>query len=137
MKWKKEKKINPCVGHELMNIEEEQRTLLTSEKPVGYTVFTSDSTAIKGALRYNQGKPQYSLLDLKSLEPCVRVLEFGANKYARDNWKKGMPREQIIDSMMRHLAALIDGEEIDPESGLSHIGHIQCNALFLGNKNNT
>ena len=89
------------------------------------------------AERLNSGKAEYSLLDLKSLEPCVRVLEFGARKYSRDNWKKGMPREKIIDSMMRHLAALIDGEENDPESGLSHIGHIQCNALFLGNKNNT
>ncbi len=89
------------------------------------------------ALRYNKGKPQYSLLDLECLEGCVRVLEFGAKKYSRDNWKKGLPTTQIIDSLLRHLGAVLRGELIDPESGLSHIGHIQCNALFLGNKNNT
>jgi len=32
--------------------------------------------------------------------------------------------------MMRHLSALMDGEEKDKESGISHIGHIQCNAMF-------
>lgn len=89
------------------------------------------------ALRYNKNKPQYSLLDLIALEPGTRVLEFGAKKYARDNWKKGMPVSQILDSLLRHLAALRSGELIDPESGLSHIGHIQCNAMFLGNPNNT
>lgn len=89
------------------------------------------------AERYNQGKPQYSLLDLTALEPGTRVLEFGAKKYARDNWKKGMPVTQILDSLLRHLAALRSGELIDPESGLPHIGHIQCNAMFLGNPNNT
>ena len=88
------------------------------------------------AMRHNQGKPQYSLLDLTALEPCARVLEFGAKKYARDNWKKGMPVTKILDSLLRHIAALRSGELIDPESGLPHIGHIQCNALFLGNPKN-
>lgn len=77
------------------------------------------------------------MLDLTCMEPGVRVLEFGAEKYARDNWRKGMPISELLDSMLRHVAALERGEWIDPESKLSHIGHIQCNAMFLGNKNNT
>lgn len=31
----------------------------------------------------------------------------------------------------RHLAAWAAGEERDPESGLSHLGHALCNAVFL------
>lgn len=89
------------------------------------------------ATRHNQGKPQYSLIDLNSLEHCAKVLEFGAKKYARNNWQKGMNLTTILDSMLRHIAALNSGEFIDPESGLPHIGHIQCNAMFLGCKNNT
>lgn len=88
------------------------------------------------ALRYNSGKPEYSLLAMDCLEPCVRVLEYGAKKYARNNWRKGMPQTEILDSLMRHVSALLRGEMVDEESGLSHIGHIQCNAMFLANPNN-
>lgn len=82
------------------------------------------------ALRYNEGKVQWSLVDFPSLEPMVRVLEFGMKKYAKDNWKKHMDLDKILDSTMRHIAALNSGESIDPESGLPHIGHIMCNAMF-------
>jgi hypothetical protein len=83
------------------------------------------------ALRYNQGKVEWSLVDYKSLEPMVRVLEYGVKKYARNNWKKGMPATQIIESMLRHTYKLLEGELVDPESGVEHVGHIQCNAMFL------
>lgn len=61
----------------------------------------------------------------------VRVLMFGAEKYAPDNWKKGLDMKEILESMQRHLAALMDGELNDVESGLPHMGHIQCNAMFF------
>jgi Domain of unknown function (DUF5664) len=80
--------------------------------------------------RRNEGKSKWSLVNFKALEPMVRVLEFGCQKYSRDNWKKGLDKTEILESMQRHLAALIDGELIDGESGVSHMGHIQCNAMF-------
>jgi anthranilate/para-aminobenzoate synthase component II len=83
------------------------------------------------AERYNHGKPKFSLIDLPSLVPMVQVLEYGTIKYTRDNWKKGLKVTEIMDSMMRHQAALMSGENFDPESGLSHAGHILCNAMFL------
>ena len=82
------------------------------------------------ALRYNEGKPQWGLVHYDSLIPMVRVLEFGAYKYSPRNWMKPMPTKEILESMQRHLAALMDGEEYDPESGLDHMGHIQANAMF-------
>lgn len=85
--------------------------------------------------RFNEGKPQYSLIDLRSLKPCAEVLAFGAKKYSRNNWKKGQPLTELLDCMLRHISAIQDGEMIDPESGLPHIGHIQCNALFMGGPN--
>lgn len=82
------------------------------------------------SLRYNQGKPQWSLVDFKSLEPMVRVMEYGAKKYARENWKKGLDLNQILESLSRHLFALMSGEIVDSESGQEHIGHIMANAMF-------
>lgn len=82
------------------------------------------------SLRYNEGKPKWSYVHYESLIPMIRVLEYGALKYAPDNWKIGLNLNEILESTQRHLAKLMDGEEIDEESGLSHMGHIQCNAMF-------
>lgn len=82
------------------------------------------------AMRFNDGKPEWSLVHFKSLLPLVRVLEFGAKKYERDNWKKPMPREKILESAMRHLTAMMDGEILDKESNQLHAGHILCNMMF-------
>jgi len=83
--------------------------------------------------RFNQGKLQWSLVDFNAFEDMVRVLEFGAQKYDAHNWKKGLMVSGVCESLIRHLFAYMNGEDIDPESGLPHIGHIQCNAMFLGN----
>ena len=83
------------------------------------------------ALRYNQGKLQWSLVDFKSLEGMVKVLEMGAEKYDKHNWKKGMPVTQVGESLMRHLFAFLNGENTDSESGLSHLSHVLCNAMFM------
>jgi len=88
------------------------------------------------AERNNTGKPEMSYVDMNCLKPCAIVLTFGAKKYSRNNWKKGMPVSKILDSLMRHIGDLQDGKVLDEESKLAIIGHIQCNAMFLGNKNN-
>lgn len=81
--------------------------------------------------RKNNGKPKWSLVPQSLLLPMVEVLEFGAKKYEPFNWKKGLSINEIGESLKRHLDAFMEGENNDLESGLSHIGHIQCNALFL------
>lgn len=81
--------------------------------------------------RYNSGKLQWSLVDFKSLEPLVRVLEYGAMKYAPHNYKKGLPITETCESLLRHTIAFLEGEDKDPESGLDHVGHIMANAMFL------
>lgn len=83
------------------------------------------------AIRFNEGKVQWSLMDMDALEPMIRVLEFGAKKYSKYNWKKGLPVTQILDSLLRHIQAIMRKEDIDEESKLPHVGHILANAMFL------
>lgn len=85
----------------------------------------------KGGLRYNDGKPQWNLVDWDALLPLVRVLEYGAKKYSADNWKKGLSYVSTCNSLMRHWICFMGGEDLDKESGLPHVGHILANALFL------
>jgi hypothetical protein len=89
-----------------------------------------DIKASSTGLRFNSGKLRWGLMHYKSMEPLVRVLMFGAEKYDDNNWMKGLNKREILECMQRHLAALLDGENMDKESGLPHIGHIMCNAMF-------
>jgi hypothetical protein len=81
--------------------------------------------------RYNNDKLVWSLADFDSLDEMIMVLQYGANKYAPNNWKKGLPYTETCDSLFRHMKYFLNGEDIDSESKLPHTGHILCNAMFL------
>lgn len=85
------------------------------------------------AVKADTGKLDWSLVPFEALEGMVEVLEFGAKKYSAWNWTTGggFMWTRIIASTLRHLFAFARGEDVDPESGLSHISHAQCNLLFL------
>lgn len=81
--------------------------------------------------RFNQGKPQWTLMNADAMLPMINVLSYGASKYDRNNWAKACPKRlDLMDSLMRHSMKIIAGESVDPESGLPHIGHLMCNAMF-------
>lgn len=82
-------------------------------------------------LRYNSGKTRYDLVPSHLLRSTARVLEVGEKKYHRWNWVDGMPFSVVIGCIKRHLAAIEQGEDLDPESGERHAGHVMCNMLFL------
>lgn len=84
-----------------------------------------------GATRHDQGKTDWSLLPIKAIELVLQVLMFGAKKYGRDNWKSGFHYRRCYNSCQRHLAAWIELEDNDKESGLPHLAHAVCSLLFL------
>ena len=90
-----------------------------------------NSTERGTGARYNTGKPDYSLIPLSSMADAARVLEYGAAKYNKHNWMKGMPHSVPYACMMRHLAAWQAGEDMDDESGLPHLAHAMCNLVML------
>lgn len=81
--------------------------------------------------RYNTGKPDLSLIPLCTLEDEARVWEYGAKKYARGNWQKGMSWNAVLACALRHLAKFQAGEDNDEETGLPHIAHAMCNLRML------
>jgi len=85
-----------------------------------------------GGVKYDNGKPQWSLLPFRALTQVVEVLTYGAKKYAPDNWKK-VPdaRRRYIDAGFRHLTAYTTGETNDPETGKHHLAHAICCMLYL------
>lgn len=69
--------------------------------------------------------------NLEMFRESAEVLAYGKGKYAPWNWAKGMPWSVPFACAIRHLIAISKGEDIDPESGCSHWGHVQANLLML------
>lgn len=82
-------------------------------------------------IKYDENKPPMALLDAEYLEGLAEVLGFGAKKYAPDNWRNGISYRRLISAAYRHLGAINKGEDIDPESGLSHVYHLGVCTMFL------
>jgi hypothetical protein len=80
----------------------------------------------------DSGKAPWHLLPWDSVRQVVRVLAYGAEKYCAGGWKL-VPdaRERYFSAAERHLIAWQEGEDNDPESGLSHLAHSACSLLFL------
>lgn len=64
-------------------------------------------------------------------EVGVAMLE-GAAKYGRSNYREAGVRGSIYyDAVMRHLFAWWEGEDIDPDSGISHVTKAMSALLVL------
>ena len=83
-------------------------------------------------IKFDTDKPRMELLPFEALQEVAKILTYGAKKYAPDNWKLLKdPVNRYSGAMLRHLSAALSGEKYDKESGLSHLSHAACNALFL------
>lgn len=83
--------------------------------------------------KHDQGKPAFDLIPPLALEAIARVLEYGARKYAPDNWRhvKDSPgRRRYYRAALGHLNRWKSGELVDPETGESHLAHTLCCVLF-------
>jgi hypothetical protein len=83
-------------------------------------------------IKFDGRKPRWSLMPKGTVLQIIEVLEFGAAKYAENNWQH-VPngRQRYYDALMRHIESWWRGEKNDPESGLSHLAHAGCCLVFL------
>ena len=80
----------------------------------------SKDTNPKDAIGGN--KPNYSAVPVPVLYELGAALSEGARKYGGYNWRVAGVRASVyIDATRRHLDSWWEGEDIDPDSGLSHI----------------
>lgn len=83
-------------------------------------------------MKTEEGKPPLGLIPREFLESTSLALDFGnKTKYSRHSWRKGMEWQRLIDAALRHVTAFNDGEDTDPDSGLSHLAHASCCIAFL------
>lgn len=87
--------------------------------------------ATPAAVKYDQHKPDYSLLTSAMLEPMTKALMYGEHKYSRGNFRKGFENIRLTSAALRHIFAYLDREEQDPESGVTHLGHAMAALAML------
>ena len=87
--------------------------------------------AISGAVKDNRSKSRVDLIPAVALEKVGEVMGYGARKYKAHNWRLGLSWSQTMGSILRHLYAFSEGEDADPETGISHVAHAACQVLFL------
>jgi len=82
-------------------------------------------------IKYDSAKPKMNLLPPKAIVEVAKVLTFGAQKYDAENWRKlDDLQNRYTAGALRHIFAHMDGEKLDPETGLSHMAHALCCLLF-------
>lgn len=83
-------------------------------------------------MKFDNNKLDYTLVPWEGMQEIVKVLEFGAKKYARDNWKHVENADtRYLAAAFRHLVQYNNGELTDSETGVSHLAHAGCCILFL------
>ena len=83
--------------------------------------------------KFDYGKLRYDLVPGDALEELTKVYTYGAQKYAEQNWRKGMQWGRVFGALMRHAWAFWRGEDYDPESGLHHMAQVAWQAFTLIN----
>lgn len=87
-----------------------------------------------GAAREALGIPYFRQLPLEALAAGAASLEYGAKKYANRNWEKGLPWQQMIDSLKRHIDDFERGHDYDngaDGSNLHQVCMIMASAMML------
>lgn len=108
----------------------EDLEVVDADRGVGAGAGAAPAAEPAAGKKYDAEKPPLDLLDATALLEVGRVLEFGAKKYAPNNWRAGISRERLIAAALRHTLAAASGKRNDPESHLSHLAHAMCCLMF-------
>lgn len=80
--------------------------------------------------KHDGDKVRYDLLPAEPLHEVAEVFTHGAAKYDDYNYL-GLEKARLFGALLRHAFAWWRGEEVDEETGKSHLAHAVCCALML------
>lgn len=82
--------------------------------------------------KYDGGKPMFALIPPLAELEVAKVLTFGAEKYAPDNWRHVDDSfSRYLSAARRHINMVQLGESHDQETNLHHYAHAICCLMFL------
>lgn len=81
--------------------------------------------------KYDGGKSPVHLVVPDFILGVADILAFGAKKYAAWSWTEGKDWSRDWSALARHALLWWMGEDLDPETGRSHLLHAGCDLMFL------
>ena len=91
----------------------------------------SQDASNPGGVKHDIGKTRWDLFPWEAAKEISDVLTYGAAKYGDRNWERGFRWGRPYAAILRHLTAWFVGEDMDRESGFSHLAHAGCELMFL------
>lgn len=77
-------------------------------------------------------KPQLQLIPPGINTAMAAALKIGADKYGPWNWRTNKVEIMTyLGAMRRHIDAVLEGEDLDPESGAHHLGHVAAGCAIV------
>lgn len=73
----------------------------------------------------------YALIPTEPLAELARLYGYGAGKYSERNWEKGYAFSASYSALQRHANQFWAGENVDPESGCSHLAAVCFHAFAM------
>lgn len=80
------------------------------------------------------GIPYTRYVPLEAMAAAAASFEYGAKKYGARNWENGLPWQQMIDSLKRHIEDFENGKDFDDGekgSDLPQVCMIMASACML------
>lgn len=83
-------------------------------------------------VKHSSSKPKLSLAMGPGFVQVGRAMTFGATKYSPHNYSlgEGLPRLELVDAALRHIADYLNGLDVEPESGLHPLAHAGASLLM-------
>lgn len=85
-------------------------------------------------MKYDKDKSPIHLVPSSVITDMADVFGFGAKKYGENNWRDDLDTtswSRTYSSIQRHLNSFWSGEDLDPESGFSHLQHAATQIAIL------
>ena len=80
--------------------------------------------------KHDKGKYKPSLIYTSLLEELSKVREHGKKEYGSfTSWQTVEPM-RWLDAAIRHIRAVMDGEDFDKKSKLLHLAHAECSLMY-------
>jgi len=87
---------------------------------------------VEKGMKFDKGKLRFDLITPYFYEGLAEGLTFGAKKYKPNNWMLFADEgNKYIGATLRHLISYRLNNQIDEESGVSHLALVATNLMFL------